>query len=160
MSAPHCSHERDNSLCTLFSFSASRVKTWSLYVTTHLNVNDVITGCYSFAATLQERIMTHQVSTVTGCLAVTAAAKSDIEASTVGNITVRLSFDTKAIIPSANGTVEREAERALAVLSSGGGSGDGSGGAGNLTLDLTVQQAFQLLSELEDIQVSLISADR
>lgn len=101
--------------------------------------------------------MTYQVANVTGCLAVTAAAKPEIEDSHVGNITVRLSFDTQAVVPASNGTVEREAEKALVALELAKAAGSSSG---NITLELTVQQAFQLLSELEDIQVSLISADR
>lgn len=102
--------------------------------------------------------MTQRVSNVTGCLAVTAAAKPEIEESTVGNITVRLSFESTTVVPPPNGTVEREAERALVRASA---VSEGANGASEkLTLDLSLQQAYQLLSELEDIQVALMSADR
>jgi hypothetical protein len=105
--------------------------------------------------------MTYQVTSITGCLAVTAAAKPEMEASHVGNITVRLSFDTQVVAPASNGTAEREAEKALVALELAKQNGSAAAaGSRNVTLDLTVQQAFQLLSELEDMQVSLISADR
>jgi hypothetical protein len=107
-----------------------------------------------FSSRIKSVQMTLRVASVTGCLAVTAAAKQEIEEHTVGNITVRLSFDAVTVVPPSNGTVEREAERAI-LLHRGGSSA-----VQNITLDVSLQQAYELLSELEDMQVSLISADR
>jgi hypothetical protein len=96
--------------------------------------------------------MAHRLVNASGYLTITGAAKHEDQ---VGCLAVVLALNVEPVVTLSDGTPDREMQRALAQS-----NGALSSSVTSIPLQLTLSQAYQLLSELEDLHAKFLAADQ
>lgn len=109
--------------------------------------------CFCLQIVRSQKKMTHALEDFQGYLALTAAAS---DTTSVGALAVHLQLVLLPIVKPSDGTLETEVQRSLVRET----LRERTMQSNQLSLELSLQQAFHLLSELEDLEAKFVSEER